>query len=85
LAVVSKAVPGQDWERQKVTHTSAESGETAGEGEMQLSSSSIWPVVLGAGIALLLFGLATHLGFSVVGLLLIAGSLWGWIGELRYS
>jgi hypothetical protein len=44
---------------------------------------SIWPAVLAAGLALAAFGVPTSLLFSIAGLVLIAGALVGWIGELR--
>jgi hypothetical protein len=48
-----------------------------------LPAPTIWPLVCGAGVALLAFGLLTQPAFGVVGLLLIARALVGWIGELR--
>ena len=44
---------------------------------------SIWPAVLSAGLALAAFGVTTSPLFSIAGLLLLAGALVGWIGELR--
>ena len=50
--------------------------------ESPLPERSVWPIVLAGGIALLLFGVVTSLSFSVLGALLIAGALRGWVGEL---
>ena len=51
--------------------------------EIHLPGPTIWPVVCAAGITLVAFGVVTHPAFSVVGLLLTARALGGWIGELR--
>ena len=48
-----------------------------------LPAPTLWPIACAAGIALVAFGVLTHLAFSVVGLLVTARSLAGWIGELR--
>ena len=52
--------------------------------EPPLPETSVWPVVLAGGMALLLFGVVTSLSFSVVGALLIAAALKGWIGDLLH-
>ena len=53
--------------------------------ELPLPETSVWPVVLAGGMALLLFGVVTSLSFSVLGALLIAGALRGWIGDLLHG
>ena len=53
--------------------------------EPPLPEPSVWPVVLAGGMALLLFGVVTSLSFSVLGALLIAGALKGWIGDLLHG
>ncbi len=53
--------------------------------EPQLPEGSVWPVVLAAGISLLLFGVVTSLSFSVVGAVLIGGALKGWMGDLLHG
>jgi hypothetical protein len=53
--------------------------------EPPLPETSVWPVVLAGGMALLLFGVVTSLSFSVLGALLIVGSLKGWIGDLLHG
>ena len=53
--------------------------------DIHLPAPSIWPVVLAAGITLLLFGVVTSLAFSVTGALLVIRALVGWIGELRHE
>ena len=59
--------------------------EAEGGGEVHLPEPSIWPVVLALGITLLLFGVVSSYVFSAAGVLLIAGALAGWIGELRHE
>jgi hypothetical protein len=53
--------------------------------EPPLPETSLWPVVLAGGMALLLFGVVTSLSFSVLGALLIVGALKGWIGDLLHA
>ena len=63
-----------------------ETDEDPGVGkEIDLPHPSVWPIVLAAGIALLLFGVVTSFAFSVVGAVMIAGALAGWFGELRHG
>jgi hypothetical protein len=50
--------------------------------EHHLPSPSVWPFTLGAGVTLLAFGIPTSLLFSVMGALLMALGLVGWIREL---
>ena len=52
---------------------------------VHLPAPTIWPVVCAAGITLLAFGVVTHLAFSVLGLLLTARALGGWIEEMRHE
>lgn len=44
-----------------------------------------WPAVLAAGITALLWGTITSWIISLVGLVLFAIALWGWIEELRHG
>jgi hypothetical protein len=53
--------------------------------EIHLPKPSMWPAVCGIGIALVGFGVVTSSVFSGVGVLVIAWSLVGWIGELCYD
>lgn len=53
--------------------------------EGHLPAPSIWPMVLAAGVTLLLFGVVTSLVFSVFGALLMVLSMHGWIQELRHA
>ena len=46
-------------------------------------AGSLWPVVLAAGITLLLFGILTSVAFSAAGLAVTAAGIVGWIRELR--
>jgi len=48
-----------------------------------LPAPSLWPVTVGAAVALMAFGIATSLVLSALGLLLLAFGLFGWIQELR--
>ena len=50
---------------------------------VHLPSPSVWPFVLGGGVTLMAFGVPTNLLFSLVGVILVAWALAGWIGELR--
>jgi hypothetical protein len=47
------------------------------------STGSLWPVVLAAGITLLLFGVLTSIAFSAAGLAVTVAGIVGWVGELR--
>jgi hypothetical protein len=53
--------------------------------EPPLPETSVWPVVLAGGMALLLFGVVTSLSFSAVGALLIVAALKGWICDLLHA
>lgn len=59
--------------------------ERASEEEIHLPKPTIWPAVCGIGIGLTGFGVVTSSFFSAIGLLVIAWSLVGWIGELRHD
>jgi hypothetical protein len=50
-----------------------------------LPSPSMWPATIGAGVALLLFGVVTSLVLSALGVVLLAYGLVGWIQELRHD
>lgn len=43
---------------------------------------SVWPLTLGGGLTLLLFGLISNLAFAAAGLLLMIWALVGWMREL---
>ncbi|MEZ4524152.1 MAG: hypothetical protein R3A46_21345 [Thermomicrobiales bacterium] len=43
---------------------------------------SIWPAVMGLAVAMIGLGIVTNIGFSLLGVLLVAFGIWGWIGEL---
>jgi hypothetical protein len=53
--------------------------------EPHLPAPSTWPFVVGGGTTLLCFGLLTSWSFSVLGLVLLAMGLAGWINELRHE
>ncbi len=50
-----------------------------------LPRPTYWPVVLAFGIALLAWGIVTTFAITVIGLVLLALGLGGWIGELRHG
>ena len=51
--------------------------------EEHLPSPSVWPFVLGGGVALAAFGVATSYAFCLFGAVLFIWALAGWIGDLR--
>ena len=58
---------------------------TESKDAVELPAPTAWPLVLGLGIALVGAGLATNLGFLVVGGFVFFFSLGGWIGQLMSS
>ena len=52
---------------------------------VHLPRPSVWPMVLGGGLSLLLFGVVTSYAFIAIGVLLILGALAGWIGDLLHA
>jgi hypothetical protein len=46
-------------------------------------TTSIWPIILAAGIALLVTGLLLSLFISLVGVILVIFALAGWTQEVR--
>jgi hypothetical protein len=50
-----------------------------------LPHPSVWPFVVGSGIALLAFGVVTSLLLSLLGAALVTWGLVGWIGDLRHG
>jgi hypothetical protein len=50
-----------------------------------LPSPTVWPFVLGAGVSLAAFGVATSYYFVIVGVVLVAWALYGWIEDLRHE
>jgi hypothetical protein len=44
---------------------------------------SIWPILLAAGLTLVIAGVVTHLAVSILGILLLLISLGGWMLENR--
>jgi len=53
------------------------------EPHAHLPSPTVWPFVLGAGVTLAAFGVATSFYFTVVGAVLVVWALAGWILDLR--
>jgi hypothetical protein len=52
---------------------------------VHLPRPSVWPMVLGGGLSLVLFGVVTSYAFIAIGVLLILGALAGWIGDLLHA
>jgi Cytochrome c oxidase subunit IV len=50
-----------------------------------LPAPSVWPFVLGAGVTLAAFGVVTSWYFIVVGAVLAAWAVFGWIEDLRHE
>src|ERR1051326_8193719 len=59
-----------------------QSSESQPRGSIDMPRSTAWPIVLGLGVVLLALGVATDLAFSVVGGVLLASGLVGWIAQL---
>lgn len=57
----------------------------AGGETIRLPAASVSPVMLAFGVALLLFGVATSLGYCVVGIILIAFGLGTWTWEATHE
>jgi hypothetical protein len=74
---------GRDHHRGESAHP-ATPAASHGE-EVHLPAPSIWPVVCAAAVTLVAFGVLTSLVLSVVGVLLLARGLHGWIWELRHE
>jgi hypothetical protein len=53
--------------------------------EHHLPPPSVWPFTVGAGVALIAFGIATSLALSALGVLLLFWGIWRWVQELRYG
>lgn len=63
-----------------------DSGEIVVSGTtIEMPKPSIWPAVVGLGTAVALMGVATSLGISLAGVILLAIGLGGWIGELHHE
>jgi hypothetical protein len=50
-----------------------------------LPAPSLWPATVGAAVSLLALGVATTLALSMLGMVLLAFGLYGWIQELRHG
>jgi hypothetical protein len=50
-----------------------------------LPRPTYWPVVLAVGVVFLAWGVVTTIAITVIGLVLLALGLGGWIGELRHG
>lgn len=57
----------------------------AGGQTITLPAASVSPVMLALGVALLLFGIATSLGYCVVGIILIAFGIGTWTWEATHE
>jgi hypothetical protein len=52
------------------------------QGELELPSPTVWPMVLALGIALVLAGMVTHWALSLLGLILVLRASVGWFREV---
>jgi hypothetical protein len=50
-----------------------------------LPSPTVWPFTVGGGATLLAFGLLTSVALSLLGVLVMAWGLYGWIQEMRHG
>lgn len=64
--------------------TQPESGHPASAG-VHLPEPTIWPAAMAAGVSLILAGVILTPIFSIVGILLAAVALAGWIRELLHG
>ncbi|HEY3060991.1 MAG TPA: cytochrome c oxidase subunit 4 [Chloroflexota bacterium] len=53
--------------------------------EIHLPSPTLWPFVLGGGVALAAFGVATSYFFTALGVVLLIWGLAGWIEDVRHE
>lgn len=68
--VIPEAPLRPDWSRPRPLH---------------LPAPTYWPAVLGLGVMFIGWGVATSIIVSVVGLVLFAIGLAGWIGDMRHG
>ncbi|MCA1667578.1 MAG: cytochrome c oxidase subunit 4 [Thermomicrobia bacterium] len=50
-----------------------------------LPRPTYWPVVLAVGVMFLAWGIVTTIAISIIGVILLALGIGGWIGELRHG
>ena len=50
-----------------------------------LPAPSVWPVTVGAGVALIAFGITTSLALSALGAGLLFWGVLRWVQELRHA
>lgn len=50
-----------------------------------LPRPTYWPIVLAVGVMFLAWGIVTTIVISIIGVVLLALGLGGWIGELRHG
>jgi hypothetical protein len=55
------------------------------ESDMHLPTPSVWPFVMGGGVALAALGIPTSYAFCLFGVGLLFWGLVGWIRELRHE
>ncbi len=62
----------------------AETADVAQKGDAEgvhLPTPSYWPIVFAAGLPLIGYGVIYHLGFAVLGALVMVTGVWGWVIE----
>ena len=63
-------------------HHGSVDGHTERTGSVQLPAPTVWPMVLGLGIALMLTGMVTHWVISLLGLVMALPAMVGWFFEV---
>jgi hypothetical protein len=53
--------------------------------DVHLPEPSVWPATVGAGVALIAFGIATSLALSALGAVLLFWGVLRWVQELRHG
>ena len=53
--------------------------------DAHLPAPSFWPVTVGAGVALIAFGITTSLALSALGAALLFWGVLRWVQELRHA
>ncbi len=62
----------------------ADAADIAQKGDaknVHLPSPSYWPIVVSAGLPFIAYGLIFNLGWAILGSILLAGGVWGWVIE----
>jgi hypothetical protein len=94
---ITAEAPGAELQSEAISARAVDSNAPAAQGgqlgdrprehqaDVHLPAPSIWPAVLAAGVSLIAFGILTSHVFTVVGAVVFAWALAGWIAELRQT